>query len=56
MADRVVGDPAAARTALDASLAFLRESGILAGSFFDAHPVPDPVPQRSRSTPASTPR
>ena len=40
------GEAAAARTALDASLAFLRESGILAGSFFDAHPVPDPVPQR----------
>ena len=39
------GEAAAARTAVDASLAF-RESGILAEAFFEAHPAPDPAPQR----------
>jgi predicted deacylase len=40
------GEASAARTALDASLAFLRESGIMADAFFDAHPAPARVPQR----------
>jgi predicted deacylase len=40
------GEAAAARTALDASLAFLREAGIMAGEFFAAHPAPAPVPQQ----------
>ena len=40
------GEASAAQTAFDASLAFLRESGIMADAFFDADPVPAPVPQR----------
>jgi predicted deacylase len=40
------GEASAARTALDTSLAFLREAGIMAGEFFAAHPAPAPVPQQ----------
>jgi predicted deacylase len=40
------GEASAARTALDTSLAFLRESGIMAEGFFAAHPAPVPVPQQ----------
>ncbi len=40
------GEASAAQTALDSSLAFLRESGIMADDFFAAHPAPAPVPQR----------
>jgi len=40
------GERGAAQTALDSSLAFLREAGIMADSFFDAHPVPARVPQK----------
>jgi len=39
------GEAAAAQTALDASLAFLRESGIMADAFLAAHPAPAPMPQ-----------
>ena len=40
------GEASAAQTAIDASLAFLRESGIMADTFFEAHPAPAPAPQR----------
>jgi len=40
------GERGAAQTALDSSLAFLREAGIMADAFFDAHPVPARVPQK----------
>ena len=40
------GEASAAQTAIDASLAFLRESGIMADAFFEAHPAPAPAPQR----------
>lgn len=40
------GEASAARTALEASLAFLRESGVMPDAFFEAHPAPAAVPQR----------
>jgi Succinylglutamate desuccinylase / Aspartoacylase family len=40
------GEASAAQTALDASLAFLREAGIMGAEFFAAHPSPGPIPQR----------
>jgi hypothetical protein len=40
------GEAAAARIALGASLAFLRESGVMSAAFFAAHPPPAPVAQR----------
>jgi predicted deacylase len=40
------GEASAARTALEASLAFLRESGIMPDDFFEAYPAPGRAPQR----------
>ena len=40
------GERSAADVAVGTSLAFLRESGILDASFFEAHPPPARVPQR----------
>jgi hypothetical protein len=40
------GEASAARVALDASLAFLRESGVMAPQFFDARAAPPAGPQR----------
>ena len=40
------GEASAAQTALDSSLAFLRESEIMADAFFAAHPSPPRLPQR----------
>jgi hypothetical protein len=40
------GEAAAAKIAVGASLAFLRESGVLPAAFFAAHPPPLPVAQR----------
>jgi predicted deacylase len=40
------GEASAARTALEASLAFLRESGVMPDAFSAAHPAPDRAPQR----------
>ncbi len=40
------GEAAAAKIAVGASLAFLRESGVLPAAFFAAHPPPPPVAQR----------
>lgn len=40
------GEAAAARVALDAALAFLREAGVMAREFFAAHPAPAGTAQR----------
>jgi len=40
------GEASAARIALDSTVAFLRESGIMAPEYFAAHPAPPPAAQR----------